>query len=225
MPAELDLTAMLKMAKSKKMFFAFVPKGADGKLIVSKTKIPPKLIVEARQEIGSSIVWKGKCFGPINDMVFQVAKPAPATLAAALKKVAKRDAGLNLIADFQVAADAESEEEEAANGTAAGAPAAKPATLPNLAVWQAARQKAISELKALATKVAATKHASAVGVLKEIQSVIARLPAEPRPDEIDKLEAFIRTDDTISAVDEVPDHFHNQNLRDDLLKALAALKQ
>src|SRR5262249_44326197 len=181
MPAELDLTAMLRMAKSKKMFFAFVPKGMDGKLIVSKTKIPPKLIVEAKQEIGSSIVVKGKCFGPINDMVFQVAKPAPATLAAAIKKVDNRDAGMNLIADFRVAADAESEE-ETADGAPEAAPAAQPATLPNLAVWQAARQKAINELKALATKVAGTKHASAAGVLKEIQGVIARLPAEPKPD-------------------------------------------
>jgi hypothetical protein len=223
MPAELDLASMLRMAKSKKMFFAFVPKGMDGKLLVSKTKIPPKLIVEAKQEIGASIVVKGKCFGPINDMVFQVAKPAPATLAAAIKKVAKRDAGMNLIADFQVAADAEAEE-ETADGAAAGAPAAQPAALPNLAVWQAALQKAIKELKVLATKVAGTKHPSAAGVVKEIQGVISRLPANLKADGIGKLEAFLRTDDTITAVDEVPDHFHNQNLRADLLKALEALK-
>ena len=42
--ADAELTAALKQAKSKKMFFAFVPKGTDGKLIISKAKIPAKLI-------------------------------------------------------------------------------------------------------------------------------------------------------------------------------------
>jgi hypothetical protein len=224
MPAELDLAAMLRMAKGKKMFFAFVPKGMDGRLLVSKTKIPPKLIVEAKQEIGASVVVKGKCFGPINNMVFQVAKPAPATLAAAIKKVAKRDAGMNLIADFQVAADAESEE-ETADGATAGAPAAGPATLPNLAIWQAARQKAINELKALATKVAATRHGTAVDVIKEIHGIITRLPASPKANEIDKLEQFLRTDGTITDVERCPAEFHAFSIREPLLQALVTVRQ
>jgi hypothetical protein len=215
---------MLKMAKSKMMFFAFLPKGADGKLIVSKTKIPPKEIAEAKKELGANLAVKGRCEGSVSDMTFYVAKEPAGTWAKIIKTVAKRDAGLTVVANFRVAADAESEEEEQTGGAVAGAPAEKPATLPNLAVWQSARQKAINELKALATKVAATKHASGAGVIKEIQSVIAHLPAEPRPDEINKLEAFIRTDDTITAVDEVPDSFHDQDLRADLLKALEALK-
>jgi hypothetical protein len=58
-----DLAAALKQAKSKKMFFAFVPKGSDGKLIVSKAKVPPKLIAEAKKEIGGGTAVTGMCFG------------------------------------------------------------------------------------------------------------------------------------------------------------------
>src|SRR5438874_3498712 len=107
-----ELIQALKQAKSKKMFFAFVPKGAEGKLIVSKSKIPPKLLAEAKKDIGGGNPIIGKCFGDSSNMVFQVAKAAPATLAAALKKVVHRDAGLTIVADVQLAADAESEEEQ-----------------------------------------------------------------------------------------------------------------
>src|SRR5439155_13904678 len=114
--AELDLAAALKMAKSKKMFFAFLPKGADGTLIISKTKIPAKEIAEAKKELGSSMAVKGRCEGPVGDMTFYVAKEAPATWCKIIKTVAKRDAGLTVVAKFQVAADAEGEEQGGAGG-------------------------------------------------------------------------------------------------------------
>ena len=107
-----DLLLALKQAKSKKMFFAFVPKGSEGKLIVSRKKIPPKEIAELRKEIGGGYPVIGKCIGPIGDMVFTVAKPAPHTMKAALKNVAHRDAGLLLVADIQLAGDAEADEED-----------------------------------------------------------------------------------------------------------------
>ena len=57
-----ELALALKAAKGKKMYFAFIPKGAgDGKLIVSKKKIPPKLIAEARKEIGGGTPVTGRC--------------------------------------------------------------------------------------------------------------------------------------------------------------------
>src|ERR1700688_3109693 len=92
-----DLTKALKLAKSRKMFFAFVPKGVGGKLIISKKRILPKEIVEARKEIGGGTPVTGKCFGPIGNMVFMVAKPAPLTMKAALKTIARRDTGLALV--------------------------------------------------------------------------------------------------------------------------------
>jgi peptidoglycan hydrolase-like protein with peptidoglycan-binding domain len=321
--ADADLTAALKQAKSKKMFFAFVPKGADGKLIVSKTKIPPKLIAETKKEIGGGTAITGKCFGDSGAMVFQVVKAASPALAAAIKKVAKRDTGLTIDADVQLAGDADAEEEEttaaapassAAGATAAQAspqanvtgiqkalqklgfdpgkidgilgphtqaaikqfqqanglaadgiagpktqaalakalqggtatpppppsgaapesatastadaqPAKKVAAPLNYGPWQAARQKAINDLKALAAKVAATKHGTAAGVVKEIQSIISRLPANPSPNELDKLEDFVRNDETLTAAEEVPSHFHDLDVREPLLNALETLKQ
>jgi peptidoglycan hydrolase-like protein with peptidoglycan-binding domain len=379
---EVDLAGALKQAKSKRMFFAFVPKGSDGKLIVSKAKIPAKVIAEAKKEVGGGTPVTGKCTGPINAMEFQVAKAAPPTFAAALKKVVKRDAGLTIVAEVVVASDADAEEEDVATagspaaasaappsaappsappastanpessakpsdsaapaaahlggktpaggaaahagsagsaapsgaqgnvqgiqkalqklgydpgkidgimgpntqgaikkfqqasglapdgivgpktqaalakalqggaptgGSAAGggqgsappeasrggAPTgAAPATggtpapkgTPKLAGWQNARQTAINDLKAMATKIAATKHGSAAGVLKEIQFIISKLPPAPKLTEIDKLEEFVRNDDTITAAEEVPPHFHALNIRKPLLQALEELK-
>ena len=50
--ADLDLATALKMAKGKKMYFAFLLKGSEGTLIVSKKKVPPKQIAEAKKELG-----------------------------------------------------------------------------------------------------------------------------------------------------------------------------
>jgi peptidoglycan hydrolase-like protein with peptidoglycan-binding domain len=105
----------------------------------------------------------------------------------------------------------------------AAPPAAPPP--PNLAAWTAARQEAINDLKALATKVASTKHADAAGVVKEISSVIAKLPAKPAQNEIDRLEQFITQDESITAAEQSPKHFHDLNIRKPLLAALESLKQ
>src|SRR5262245_13636649 len=119
--ADTELLTALKQAKSKKMFFAFIPKGgSDGHLIVSKVKIPPKQIAEAKKKHGGGAPVTGKCSGGDNGtMLFQVAKAAPPALAAAVKKVAKRDTGLSIDPEFQLAGDADAEEQGA--GAAAGA--------------------------------------------------------------------------------------------------------
>jgi peptidoglycan hydrolase-like protein with peptidoglycan-binding domain len=343
-----ELVANLKAAKGKKMFFTFVAKGpGDGKLIVSKKKIAPKEASEAKKALGGGTIYTGKCMGPISDLIFFVAKEAPASVEAAVKKVVKRDAGMTIVPTFKVAGDAESEEAEseaetgaapeaassaavppapppaspsaappaappsaagdskilgiqkalkklgydpgaldgvtgphtqaaikkfqqasglAADGIAgpktqaalakalqgAGAPPAQdaaantppaappppaaaappsppppggvPPAAPNLGAWQAARQVAISDLKALAAKVAATKHADAAGVVKEISAVISKLPAAPTPKDIDKLEAFILHDESITAAEASPKHFHDLVIRQPLLDALESLR-
>jgi len=125
-----DLLVALKQAKLKRMFFAFVPKGSDGKLIVSKKKIPPKEIAEAKKEISGGMPVTGKCFGEDGTMVFLVAKPAPPALSAVVKKVAKRETGLTIDPEFRVASDADAEEAEVTGAPAAVAstpPAAPPA--------------------------------------------------------------------------------------------------
>jgi hypothetical protein len=229
---ELDLAAAIKMAKGKKMRFAFVLKGSDGKLILARGKIPPKQIAEARSEMGGGTLVTGKCTGPLNNLVFQVVKAPPSTLAAVLKKVIKNEAGLTTAPEVQLAADADTEEpEDGADAAAAAAPAApgQAAPLPKAALslgpWQAARQNAINDLRALATKVAGTKHGAAAGVLKEINYIITKLPAKPAANELDKLEDFVRNDEIITAAEAVPGHFHDLDIREPLLKALATMRQ
>src|SRR5258706_12560229 len=109
----LELVAALKQAKSKKMFFAFIPKGSDGKLIVSKNKIPAKELAEAKKEVGGGSPVTGKCFGASDSMVFQVAKPGAETLSASIRKAVQRDAGFKIIPEVQVAGGADGDEEDA----------------------------------------------------------------------------------------------------------------
>ncbi len=356
MAVDADLVKGLKQAKGKKMFFAFVPKGpSDGKLLISKAKIKAGDIAAAKKEIGGGAPILGKCMGPISEMVFMTAKPAPGTLANCLKIVTKRDAGLPVIATFQLANEAELEEPENENESEetsapearSAVPAAPPAPpapvdssvagiqkaltklgyapgaadgvsgpetraaitkfqqdqgLPadgiagpktqaalakalkganagndaasggdggagnadsgavvgtppsdqivsprdaasgqstgkritddaadagqdiDLPRWTAARNNAINGLKALAAKVAATKHGDAAGVVKEIASIISRLPAVPKRNEIDRLKQLIATDDAITAAEQSPKHFHDLVIRQPLLDSLDMLR-
>lgn len=243
-----DLVTAIKQAKSKKMYFAFIPKGGEGKLLVSKAKIKGKDIAAAKKEIGGGSAVIGKCTGPLDDLVFEVAKEYPNSLCAAIKKAAKKDCGLNIFPSFKVSGDAEEgDEDEAGDDTGAEAPKTPaaseappadvdakeeapadedaPAPALDLGPWQAARQKAVTGLKALAAKVAATKHDTAAGVVKEISGIIAKLPANPAPRDIDQLEAFLKNDETLAAAEDMPDEFHNQDIRQPLLDALASLKK
>jgi len=108
-----------------------------------------------------------------------------------------------------------------------GAAVAPPttATAVDLSAWQAARNEAVKDLKALAAKVAGTRHAEAIGVLNEINGVIAKLPVAPKPQDVDKLEDFIRTNASITAAEKSPSHFHDLNIRQPLLEALESLRQ
>lgn len=235
-----ELLKSLKMAKGgKKMFFAFLPKGgSDGQLLLGKAKIPAKQIAETKKQLGGGNAITGKCFGGDGGvMVFQVAKDVAPALAAAVKKVVKRDAGLGIDPEFQLVSDADAEEPETDAGAVPAAPPVPPAAADaaageaadeaplNLGPWKQARQDAIKDLKALAAKVASTKHGSAAGVLKEISYIMNRLPENPKANELDNLAKFIQTDETIAAAHEVPKHFHELDIRDSLLSALAAAKQ
>lgn len=242
--ADLDPTLIegLKRAKGgKEMFFAFVPKAPDGELIVSKKKIPPKEIAALRKEIGGGTPVVGKCTGPFDNMVFKVAKMS-ATLGPAIKKVAKRKSGFTIIPEIKLAKEAELEEEEGEEPeVAAAVVASKPpeaaveaapevSTAPeqeaelDLSPWHTARLGAIKDLRALAAKVAATKHGTAKDVLQEINGIIKKLPSDPKPDQLDSLAKLIRTDDGIDAAEETPSHFHEVNIRKPLLDALDEIK-
>jgi hypothetical protein len=103
-----DLVDGLKAAKSKRAYFALVLKGSnDGALIVSKTKVPPAAIAEAKKKSGGSAALKGFCQYEDGTYVFETAKQAPATASQAVKIIAKRDAGLAVKAEFRVGTDPE----------------------------------------------------------------------------------------------------------------------
>ena len=106
-----DLAAAIKLAKGRTMRFAFILKGADGKLIVSKARIPPKEIAEAKEELGGGTLVTGTCNGPLNDLVFMVAKVTPSTLPAVLKRVIKDDAGLTTRPDVRMEGEEEEDED------------------------------------------------------------------------------------------------------------------
>lgn len=118
MAADPVLKAALMMCKVKKMFFALIPKGpADGTLIVKKVKVPVKEIVAAQAELGvKNKPITGRCIGPITEMVFLTAKPAPGSMKAALKVIGKRDIGTPIIADLQLDVKADEDEEEEDTG-------------------------------------------------------------------------------------------------------------
>jgi hypothetical protein len=101
---DVELARALKQAHTRPMFFAFIPKGSDGMLIVSPKEIPPKTIVDAKKAIGGGGLVVGTCSGPLTGMVFRVAKGSPPSLAAVLKRVIKRETGLHIVVEFQLAA-------------------------------------------------------------------------------------------------------------------------
>jgi hypothetical protein len=100
-----ELLAALKKARSTEMFFAFVPKGTEGRLIISKAKIPPRDIADAKKEIGGGTPVLGKCYGDGRTMVFEVAKATPPAMVAAIKKVAKKETGLTIDPDIRLVGD------------------------------------------------------------------------------------------------------------------------
>jgi hypothetical protein len=112
-----ELAAGLKQAKGKRMYFAVVLKGgADGALIVGKQKVPPTAIAEAKKKCGGSAVIKGACFGEEGKHIFEVAKEPPATLANALKLIARRDSGLSIHPECRVGSDPDLRDEEETSG-------------------------------------------------------------------------------------------------------------
>jgi hypothetical protein len=106
------LTNALKLAKTKPMFFAFVAKGNEGRLLLDPKKVSPKDLAEAKKECGGGAIFKGRTVHEEGELIFEVAKEPPGTLAALIKKVIKTDAAMTLNVTIRVNAELESEEGE-----------------------------------------------------------------------------------------------------------------
>ena len=107
-----ELLANLRQAKKKPMFFAFIAKGGEGKLLVDKKKIPKKDIAEAKKACGGGIIYSGNCLDEEGTLVFETKKDPPGNLAAAIKKTIKSDAGLTMPVKARSNAGLEDEESE-----------------------------------------------------------------------------------------------------------------
>ncbi len=107
------LADSLKHAKTNPMFFTFVAKGNEGKLLVDKKKINAKDADTAKKACGGGTIYKGRCQAEEAKMIFHVGKEVPAALNALTKKIIKQDAGLTLDVEYRFAADLAAEEGQA----------------------------------------------------------------------------------------------------------------
>lgn len=78
------------------MYFVFIAKGMEGALLVEKRKIPAKEAGEAKKELGGGMIYRGQCKWEDGQIVFEMTKEPPGTLAALLKKTIKREAGVTM---------------------------------------------------------------------------------------------------------------------------------
>jgi hypothetical protein len=120
-----NLKRAQKAPSDKPLFFALVVKGtADGKLIISKYKIPEKQVGEAKKATGGTTVVKGVCFGEDGQLVFETAKPPAPSWAVVAKKLAKDATGLLIKPVFTQGRDDEAVSESVAEPDAGEVPAA-----------------------------------------------------------------------------------------------------
>ena len=103
------------------MYFALVLKGADGALLVDKQKVKKNDLEAAKKQSGGSTVIQGTCYGGDDGvLMFETAKAPAPTWAAIVKKIATRDAGVSLKAEFVQGGGGEEEggESEGEEGSA-----------------------------------------------------------------------------------------------------------
>src|SRR5262245_47396267 len=173
------LAAALKLARSATqeapLLFAMVPKGTnDGALIVSKTKIGPGDITQAKNKCGGTTVLSGRCFMEEGKFVFEMGREPPRTMAKALKEILGRDGGMTSTPLARLAPDmveqaptspeaalAGASPEQATSEVSAGTPPPTQETAPGLAAWQAERVRAVNAIRRIATVVAKTKDVQA----------------------------------------------------------------
>jgi hypothetical protein len=227
--------AMLPVLKAKPANMAAVQQAAGDALKQSKVPAYPAALAaldRLEQEMA-------KAQGGGNGAAAAAAEPAaqwkqrskalePLLLAALKEK--KGDVG-KLRAVFAYA------QEQAGNGEYAKAQqglaslekllgeAAAPTKGPDLSAWQAARQDAIAQLRKIQGAVAGSKYRDIAAVVMALESIIKNLTPRPvTPQQVAELDAYVRTDDVITAAEEVPPRYGRLKIRKPLLDGLATLK-
>jgi hypothetical protein len=219
-----------KATKETPWWFAFVPKGNnDGMFLVAKMKIPTKEVDNARTACGAMHAYQGRCFGEGDQLICEVAKEAPATLATQVKAVVHRDAEIQLKVEFRVAADLAHEQAGAGapTGSAPGAAPAPPASAPAprkdiaaaQAIWQAARESVIAELHKMAADLVSDPGPDTREAIILINALVKNLsPRLETAQQVQEMENFITGDDVIA------DACMACDVRTPLLRAITAVK-
>jgi len=189
------LANALKQAKTKPMSFAFVAKGAEGKLLVNKIKIPPKDTADAKKSLGGGTIFKGRCLFENDVMVFEVAKEPPGTLANLIKKLIKNDAALTMNVLVRVNPElAEGDETEGGEPPAVPEAPAAPVQ-PDAAAAEARYKDRLKALLPAVQKVAASHPQVAVQAKQAIglgnNLVLAKNFAQANA-QLDKVETLIK---------------------------------
>jgi hypothetical protein len=122
-----ELLKNLKLAKTKRLAFAYVAKGTEGTLLVAR-KVKPKEIADARKDQGGGTVFKGQCFYEGNTLVFELAQEPPGPLAQQIKRRIKQETGLALQVECRVNQTAEEEPADEAEADAEAPAGAGPAS-------------------------------------------------------------------------------------------------
>ena len=144
------LAASLKQAKTTLMYFVFVAKGNEGKLLVDKKRISPKDAAEAKKECGGGTIFKGRCKSEEGTLVFEVGKVFPPTVAALTKRIIKQTAGLIFDVEYRLAADLEADESEGESASEVASPGTESAATSEIAAPEAEQDTEADWLKARA---------------------------------------------------------------------------
>ncbi|HEX3998394.1 MAG TPA: hypothetical protein VHX65_07590 [Pirellulales bacterium] len=184
----------LKQAKGKRLYFALVLKGGtDGALMIGKQKIPPAEIADAKKRTGGSALITGACFGEDGKLVFEVAKLPAATVANAVKNIAKHCAGQSVNPEFRLSTNPDVVGEGAQPPTQTGSVATDAKNesaskgplgpLPDtqkyeaaLQTWEEAAAAAMSSVDKLVSSLEATGDDLALGISGIIQQAQADFP-------------------------------------------------
>ncbi len=108
---DMELYSGLKRARTQPMFFALVVRSASvGKMLISKMKVKPSDISEAKKALGGGRVLGGRCLYQNGSHHFILKQEPPATLARLIKRMAKEQAGI-IIKPFCRGGDVDGEDE------------------------------------------------------------------------------------------------------------------
>jgi hypothetical protein len=77
------------------MQFVVVKGSSAAKLLMAKSKVPPKQVSEAMEQTNGKIIARGRCVAEDSTLMFECEKSPPSTLAAVLRNAIKEEAKLS----------------------------------------------------------------------------------------------------------------------------------